>query len=825
MANISQIELHGTVYEVKDTTARTDLSIQSDWNVDDSESKAYIKNKPTLGTASALDVSESGNASTTQVVRGDDTRLSDARNASDVSAWAKEPNKPEYTASEVGAIAATARGTANGVAELDATGKVPSSQLPSYVDEVLEYDAKASFPATGETGKIYVDKTTNLTWRWGGSEYVEISPSLALGETPSTAYAGDKGKANADAINGIQKLIPSSATESNKLVTAADIPTVPSISGKADKVDAATSGNFAGLDATGNLTDSKKKASDFATSEQGNKADTAYTHATDSNRLTSAKDEGLYKVATTTEGHIKSATPVSKLDIIALGIPAQDTTYSAATETTDGLMTANDKKRLNGIPTLGTAATKNVPSSGNAGASEVVLGNDSRLSDARTPTSHSQASNTINVMTGYSKPSLTSGIVETDTLNAAIGKLEKALDDKQPSGNYAPLSHTHTKSQITDFPTLGTAATKDVASSGNASSTQVVMGNDTRLTDARNAADVYDWAKQENKPAYTASEVGAAKLVHYHGMSDITDLPSPIGTAATKDYTQSVTEGSEDLVTSGAVYRNLEVKQNLLVITTDRDLHYAVPVGYIFMWNGSEDTAYNLKVGHWYKKTSSSVQGDTFEEVEPVANVLKQAYRDMPTASSDNYGQVIQYVYNPSESIGDFKHGEFYTCDVSSYTEEGAIYDWVSLYSSSVAENDTRPVRSSAVYNAIQNVANGSKIITVKQGSLDYLTIPANQTSVTFNYSYSGLHDTDYTIIQRFDKENNVMDFGNLMITPTLPFTADSSVSYDCNYLILLDGTTKKEDVHISRTGNVGMLSVDTASTSDITFRVFGIKL
>ena len=92
---------------------------------------------------------------------------------------------------------------ANGVATLDETGKVPSSQLPSYVDDVLEYANKAGFPTTGESGKIYVAKDTNLTYRWSGTAYVEISPSLALGETSSTAYAGNKGKANADNIASI----------------------------------------------------------------------------------------------------------------------------------------------------------------------------------------------------------------------------------------------------------------------------------------------------------------------------------------------------------------------------------------------------------------------------------------------------------------------------------------------------------------------------------------------------------------------------------------------------------------------------------------------
>ena len=88
-------------------------------------------------------------------------------------------------------------------ADLDSTGKVPSSQLPSYVDDVEEYTSQSSFPATGTTGKIYVDTTTNLTFRWSGTEYVVISPSLALGETSSTAYAGNKGAENAKNIQTI----------------------------------------------------------------------------------------------------------------------------------------------------------------------------------------------------------------------------------------------------------------------------------------------------------------------------------------------------------------------------------------------------------------------------------------------------------------------------------------------------------------------------------------------------------------------------------------------------------------------------------------------
>ena len=77
-------------------------------------------------------------------------------------------------------------------------GKIPASQLPLYVDDVLEYANLASFPTTGETGKIYIAIDTNLIYRWGGSSYVVISSSLALGETSSTAYRGDYGKAAYD---------------------------------------------------------------------------------------------------------------------------------------------------------------------------------------------------------------------------------------------------------------------------------------------------------------------------------------------------------------------------------------------------------------------------------------------------------------------------------------------------------------------------------------------------------------------------------------------------------------------------------------------------
>ena len=221
-------------------------------------------------------------------------------------------------------IAATEKGANSGVATLDATGKVPSSQLPSFVDDVIEAANFAALPETGEGGKIYVTLDDNKTYRWGGTTYVEISAGLALGETQGTAYEGSKGAANAAAITALQSdkanksemAIEAVSGDSTKktitlktglsqdvLVAHQDISgkanlAVPSAAGniatldangdltdsgvaattigdKANKVSGATNGNFAGLDANGDLTDSGSKAADFATAAQGAKADSA----------------------------------------------------------------------------------------------------------------------------------------------------------------------------------------------------------------------------------------------------------------------------------------------------------------------------------------------------------------------------------------------------------------------------------------------------------------------------------------------------------------------------------------------------------------------
>lgn len=125
--------------------------------------------------------SDTSRVPTTRKVNGKALSADITLGADDVGA---RPSTWTPSVSEVGAIASSARGSANGVASLGADGKVPSSQLPSYVDDVVEgyyYNEKFYTTAahtveiTGETGKIYMDLSTNVSYRYGGSAYVAIT--------------------------------------------------------------------------------------------------------------------------------------------------------------------------------------------------------------------------------------------------------------------------------------------------------------------------------------------------------------------------------------------------------------------------------------------------------------------------------------------------------------------------------------------------------------------------------------------------------------------------------------------------------------------------
>ena len=162
-----------------------------------------------------LNQSTTGNAATA-------TKLQTART---ISLTGNITGSVNFDGSANAAIATeiTGLGVANGIATLDSSGQVPSTQLPSYVDDVLEYENVAAFPATGETGKIYVETTGNTTYRWGGTGYVKITSgevaSVAGKTGVVTLTKSDVGLANVDNTADSAKNVASAT----KLTTARTI--------------------------------------------------------------------------------------------------------------------------------------------------------------------------------------------------------------------------------------------------------------------------------------------------------------------------------------------------------------------------------------------------------------------------------------------------------------------------------------------------------------------------------------------------------------------------------------------------------------------------
>lgn len=157
------------------------------------------------------------------------------------------------SAAEAASVPLASKGVAGGVAGLDGVGKVPASQLPSYVDDVLEFSALSAFPTTGETGKIYVTTGTNKTYRWSGSTYVEIASS------PGSTDAVTEGSTNlyftaARAIAAVGGTLASYATQTalGGKANTVHTHTIADVTGLQTALDAKLP--LAGGTLTGNLT-------------------------------------------------------------------------------------------------------------------------------------------------------------------------------------------------------------------------------------------------------------------------------------------------------------------------------------------------------------------------------------------------------------------------------------------------------------------------------------------------------------------------------------------------------------------------------------------
>lgn len=378
--------------------------------------------------------------------------------------------KSSLGASDVGAIPASAKGTANGVSTLDANGLVPASQLPSFVDDVIEgyynlskfYKTKTTSDSgttysneiTGESGKIYVDLNTNKTYRWSGTAFIVISDTITLGTTSSTAFRGDYGNTaythsqvtsgnphkvtkadvglgnvdnTADANKSVKYATSAgsatNATKVNNHTVEVDVPSGAKFTDTNTwtKVSTTTDGYIGKL--SGSTSQFLRGDGTWASTPNTN---TTYTLTQDAN-----------------DGHKITLTPSSGT-ATTITIPDNNTQYSAATQTVAGLMSAADKKKLDGITGSGASTTviDNLTSTSTTSALSANQGkvlNDKITNKVDKVSGKGLSTNDFTstyktkldgIATGANNTTVTNNLTSTSTTNALSANQGRILNNK-----------------------------------------------------------------------------------------------------------------------------------------------------------------------------------------------------------------------------------------------------------------------------------------------------------------------------------------------------------------------------------------------------------
>jgi len=209
VSNIYDADGNGLDDIIATLAVRDETKEVPDYSEETTSSLRFLRNDRTWATIQDGTTSQKGVVQLYDGADSSSTALAATANsvkgvADDLATFESDVASTYATLAQIGTAAV--QGGAKGIAELDTTGKVPSSQLPSFVDDVIEIaamkedyteaysDEAKQHPITPESGKIYILTTDNSTYRWSGSLYAPIRGDLVLGETSTTAYRGDRGK-------------------------------------------------------------------------------------------------------------------------------------------------------------------------------------------------------------------------------------------------------------------------------------------------------------------------------------------------------------------------------------------------------------------------------------------------------------------------------------------------------------------------------------------------------------------------------------------------------------------------------------------------------
>jgi hypothetical protein len=420
----------GTTYKQYSQTEKTKLgtiasgaevNVNADWNAISGD--AQILNKPTI--PSIANLFNKTTDDTDDITEGTTNKFISATQKTDLTDGGD--STLHFHAADRARANHTGTQTASTISNFDAasdarianaagvsvaplvSGSIPAQYIPNYYDDVLEYANLAAFPVPGDTGKIYVALDTNLTYRWSGSIYAPLDPSLALGETITTAYRGDRGKIAYDHSQTV--------TGNPHNVTATQV----------------------GLGNASNTSDANKPVStaqqtalDLKMDKSANLGDVANTATSFGNIKQAASDTatGVVELATLAEVNTGSDTTrvitpdtarTSYLGLRSLSIYAIEVTT---------LLTVSDGKAyfrvppaLNGMDFVGAAIAVAVPSSSGLPTVQISRGRQSTPTTAHAYVSVYSTPLTIDATEYDSKDATTPGVINTANDDVLTGDL------------------------------------------------------------------------------------------------------------------------------------------------------------------------------------------------------------------------------------------------------------------------------------------------------------------------------------------------------------------------------------------------------------------
>lgn len=512
--------------------------------------------------------------------------------ASDVYSWAKQSSKPSYTISEVSGNLPASR----------ISGTIAAANLPSYVDDVLEYASISKFPTTGESGKIYTALDTNKIYRWSGSAYVVISETIALGTTHSSAGYGDESRA---AYNHSTKTSgnPHHVTKADLGLGSVENKSSATIRGELTSVNVTTALGYTPPKTDTNTHYTTRIVAGAVNSAANAATTNGNTHinVTDDNTFRSGvviKGTGATSVTSDASGNIT----VHSTDTNTWR-PVQNNLTSTAT---DQSLSAAQGKALNDkfgsyVPTSrtvnGKALSANItlsagdvgaapashshsylPLSGGTMTGKINRGAGGNWISARNnvvvfgTTANSQSYNPV-VGQKTSKGAWTVGNLAGDERLVFSYDTDTNFEAGNNSNNKTYLPIGNSSQEIITSTTIGSQSVSHANTAGS-----VAWSNVSGRPSSMPASDVYAWAKASSKPSYSWSEISGRPTIPSVGNGTVT-------------ITQNgATKGTFTLNQSG----------NATIALTDNNTVYSLPAA-------TSSTLGGVKVGSNITNSSGTI--------------------------------------------------------------------------------------------------------------------------------------------------------------------------------------------------------------------------